>query len=182
MQLIASNKTSQSEIDSIIEKNTGSYLHNLEKEFSMIERNTPIFSKPGSRNTKWRIKDNYLRFWFRFVYANQSLVEIGRYDLLREVIRSDYTQYSGLILEDYFRTKLFEEGRYTKVGSSWDSKGTSEIDIVAVNELDKNALLAEVKRNHRNISKIALEEKSSSIKKNLTGYNIDYAGLSLNEM
>ncbi|KAA6342418.1 hypothetical protein EZS27_009819 [termite gut metagenome] len=36
LQLIASGKNTQSEIDSIIEKNTGSYLVNLEKEYSLI--------------------------------------------------------------------------------------------------------------------------------------------------
>ncbi|MDR1203347.1 MAG: hypothetical protein LBL58_17195 [Tannerellaceae bacterium] len=46
LQLIASGKTSQSEIDSIIGKNTGAYLVNLEKEYSLIIRNKPLFSKP----------------------------------------------------------------------------------------------------------------------------------------
>jgi AAA+ ATPase superfamily predicted ATPase len=182
LQLISAGKTSQTGIDSIIGKNTGSYLLNLEKEFSIIERNKPIFSKPESRNTKWRIRDNYLRFWFRFVYANQSLVETGRYDLLRELISADYTQYSGLILEDYFRMKFLEEGRYTKVGSSWDRKGTSEIDMVALNDLDKKALIAEVKRNSQNISMAVLAGKAESIKKDLSGYSIEYTGLSLNDL
>src|SRR5690606_14173937 len=92
LQLIASGKTAQSEIDSIIEKNTGAYLNNLEKDYSLIVRNKPIFSKPNSRKTRWNLKDNYLQFWFRFIYSNQSLIESGRFDLLREIIELGYTQ------------------------------------------------------------------------------------------
>jgi hypothetical protein len=36
----------QSEIDSIIGKNTAAYLVNLDKEYSLITKNKPVFSKP----------------------------------------------------------------------------------------------------------------------------------------
>ena len=109
LQLIASGKTVQSEIDSIIGKNTGAYLVNLEKEYSLVKKNKPMFSKPESRKNRWSLNDNYLRFWFRFIFPNQSLIEMGRYDLLREYIDKNYEQYSGLILEKYFRTKMAED-------------------------------------------------------------------------
>jgi hypothetical protein len=182
LQLISSGKTSQIEIDSIIEKNTGNYLLNLNKDYSLIEQNKPIFSKPDSRNTRWKIKDKYIRFWFRFVFTNQTLVESGRYDLLRELIEREYIQYSGYILEDYFRTKYREEGRFTKVGNSWDKRGVNEIDMVAMNELDKVAIVAEIKRNAKKISETVLIEKAASLKKNFQGYEIQYRGLSLKDM
>ncbi|HCC50848.1 MAG TPA: ATPase, partial [Porphyromonadaceae bacterium] len=75
LQLIASGKTTQSEVDSIIGKNTGAYLVNLEKEYSLITKNKPMFSKPESRKARWSLSDNYLHFWFRFIYPNQSLIE-----------------------------------------------------------------------------------------------------------
>jgi hypothetical protein len=43
LQLIASGKTTQSEIDSIIGKNTGAYLVNLEKEYSLITKNKQFY-------------------------------------------------------------------------------------------------------------------------------------------
>jgi AAA+ ATPase superfamily predicted ATPase len=182
LQLVATGKTSQSEIDSIIGKNTGAYLLNLEKEYSLIEKNKPIFAKPESRNTKWKVSDRYLEFWFRFIYVNQPLIEAGRHDLLRETIEKQYTQYSGLVLEDYFRAKLAAEGRYSRVGSSWNSKGADEIDIVAVNELDKRVLIAEVKRNPRRINQNVLIEKAASLNSHLSGYVVEYRGFSLEDM
>lgn len=182
LQLIASGKTTQSEIDSIIGKNTGAYLVNLEKEYSLITKNKPMFSKPESRKARWSLNDNYLRFWFRFIYPNQSLIEMGKYDLLREFIDKNYEQYSGFILEKYFRAKMAEEERVTAIGSYWDSKGENEIDLIALNDLDKTAIVAEVKRNPKKIDMVLLQAKADSIKKELIKYDIELRGLSMNNM
>lgn len=103
-----------------------------------------MFSRPESRKNRWSLNDNYLRFWFRFIFPNQSLIEMGKYDLLREVIDRGYEQYSGLVLEKYFRSKIAEEERITGIGSYWDNKGENEIDVIAINDLDKTAFVAEV--------------------------------------
>lgn len=182
LQLIASGKNRQSEIDSIIDKNTGAYLVNLEKEYSLIVRNKPMFSKPGSRRARWSVNDNYLRFWFRFIYPNQSLIEMGRFDLLREYIDKNYEQYSDLILEKYFLEKISESVRVTEIGSYWDSKGENEIDIVALNDLDKTSIIAEVKRNAKKIDMVKLETKVKSIQKHLVKYKTDIIGLSMDNM
>jgi len=38
------------------------------------------------------------------------------------------------------------------IGRYWDRKGEKEMDIVAVNQMRKNALIAEVKRNKEKIN------------------------------
>ncbi|MDR2009420.1 MAG: ATP-binding protein [Bacteroidales bacterium] len=182
LQLIASGKNTQSEIDSIIGKNTGAYLANLEKEYSLITKNKPMFSKPESRKSRWSLSDNYLRFWFRFIYPNQSLVEMGKYDLLKEYINKNYEQYSGLILEKYFREKIAENERVTNIGSYWDSKGETEIDLIALNDLDKTAIIAEVKRNPKKINLKLLAEKSKKLEKELSKYKVELKGFSMEDI
>ena len=182
LQLIASGKTTQSEIDAIIEKNTGAYLVNLEKEYSLITKNKPMFSKPESRKARWSLNDNYLRFWFRFIYPNESLIEMGKYDLLREFIDKNYEQYSGSILEKYFRAKMAEEEKITAIRSYWDNKGENEIDLIALNDLDKTAIVAEVKRNPKKIDMALLQTKADSIKKELAKYEVELRGLSMNDI
>lgn len=181
LQLVASGKNTQSEIDSVIGKNTGAYLANLEREYSLITKNRPMFSKPESRKNRWSLNDNYLRFWFRFIFPNQSLIEMGKYDMLREVIDRGYEQYSGLILEKYFRAKIAEEKRITGIGSYWDNKGENEIDVIAINDLDKTAIVAEVKRNSNKIDMNILQSKVHSVKE-LAKYEIELQGLSLENM
>jgi AAA+ ATPase superfamily predicted ATPase len=182
LQLIASGKTSQAEVDSIIGKNTGAYLVNLEKNYSLISKNKPLFSKPESRKARWVIIDNYLRFWFRFIVPNQSLLEMGRHDLLREYIENNYVQYSGLLLEKYFREKMAERERVTEIGNYWDTKGQHEIDLIALNKLDKTATVVEIKRNPQKINLSALKEKATVIHKELSPYKVEYKGLSLGDM
>jgi AAA+ ATPase superfamily predicted ATPase len=182
LQLIARGMTTQSEVDSVIGKNTGAYLNILEREYSLITKNRPLFSKPESRNARWKISDQYLRFWFRFIYPNQSLIETGRSLLLKKLILKDYETYSGPVLEDYFRNKIVENSAVTGMGAWWDRKGENEIDIVTLNDLDKTAAVIEVKRNPKKISMPLLAAKAEKITEKLSGYKIEYKGLSLKDM
>jgi AAA+ ATPase superfamily predicted ATPase len=182
LQLIAAGKNKQREIDSIIGKNTGAYLANLESQHSFLVKNKPMFSKPESRNTGWIINDNFLRFWFRFIYPNQNLIEMSKFDLLKRYIANNYEQYSGLVLENYFRQKFAEEENNTAIGNYWDNKGENEIDLVALNDFDKTAVVAEIKRNAQKIDMQYLAIKTNTLKKQLSKYTITLKVLSMNDM
>lgn len=182
LQLIASGMTTQSQIDSIIEKNTGRYLDTLESEYSLIQKRRPMWAKPNSQGVKYYIDDCFLMFWFRFIESNRSLIELGKYDLLEEVIRQEYPQYSGMVLEKYFRQLYGERDRVTEVSHWWDASGENEIDLIAIERLDKRATIAEVKRNARKYSPEALEKRYECIKKNFRGYDVVLRGLSLEDM
>ena len=183
LQLIAAGKTTQSEIDSIIGKNTGAYLANLENQYSLILRNKPMFSKPESRKARWSIGDNFLRFWFRFIYPNQTLIEMSKFELLKKYISINYEQFSGLILEKYFRQKFAEEEEnVTAVGNYWDNKGENEIDLIALNDFDKTAVVAEIKRNPNKINLHALTLKATAVRKHLSEYDISVKTFSMDDM
>ena len=182
MQLIAGGMTSQSEIDGILQKKTGRYMETLESEYSLISKNRPMFSKPNVQGIKWSIEDNFLRFWFRFIESNRSMIELGKYSLLREFLDRNYIQFSGFALEKYYREAAGEQPRTTEVGHWWDNKGENEIDLIALEELDKKAVIAEVKRNPRKYSESALCEKARHILPYLKGYEVEYKGLSLEDM
>lgn len=93
-----------------------------------------------------------------------------RNELLLEIIERDYNDYTGLILEQYFRQKISEEERVTAVGHYWDRKGNNEIDIIALNDIDRTALVAGVKRNAARYDARMLQEKFESIKGNFGKY------------
>lgn len=182
---IAGGKTSRSEIENTVGKEIGGYLTRLEDHYEVISKHYPIFEKKSQRNIRYKITDNFLQFWFRFVFRYQYMVELDNYEAMREVLERDYDTYSGIILERYFRQFLAESGRFTRIGSWWDRKGENEIDIVAENELDKTLLLAEVKRNRKNYSKEELIRKSAAFFNSVgdfKDYTVRYKGLSLKEM
>ncbi len=182
LQLIASGMNTQSEIDGAIGKNTGAYLDNLEEYYSYIHRQQPMFSKPNGRNSRWQLDDCFLRFWFRFIQRNQALVEMERNDLLLEIVEKGYEQYTSLVLEQYFRQKWMEEERVTRVGNYWDRKGLNEIDMIALNEIDKTAVVAEIKRQRRKFSPTELAEKVATLNKELGKYTVKQIGLSMEDM
>lgn len=182
LQLIAKGMTSQAEIDSIIGKNTGRYMDTLDMEYSLINKRRPMWAKPNSWGVRYYIDDCFLMFWFRFIEANRSVVELGKLDLLAEIIRQDYTQFSGFVLEKYFRQQYGERERVTEVSHWWDNKSENEIDLIAIEKMERRATVAEVKRNPRKFNAQMLEEKYQYIKSHLRGYQVALKGLSLEDM
>ena len=186
LALISRGLTAQNEIDSVIQKNTGAYLTNLAEKFNVIKPIKPVFSKSESRNARWQITDCYLRFYFRFINANQSLIELGQLDLLKKIILRDYETFTGKTLEQYFTAKINEEKELTRIGGWWDRKGENEIDIIAVNELEKTCDVYEVKRQAKKIDMDLLEKKTENFKaiakSEVSGFIFNIVGLSMEDM
>lgn len=182
LTLIASGKTSRPEIESIMEITTGGFLDRLESEDNIIKKERPILSKPNSRSVKYSIDDNFLRFWFRFIYKYRSTLEIGNLNYLKDVIRRDYQTYSGKVLEKYFKEKLASQHQYNIIGSWWQKGNHNEIDIVAINDLTKQVLIAEVKINKSKLNLSKLNERSHFLKQTLQNYNFEYVGFSMDDM
>lgn len=182
LALIASSKTSRGDIESTLNMPIGGYLDKLEKEYNIIQRVRPFLAKEGSRNNKYRIVDNFLHFWFRFIYKYRSAVEIGNLDYVRQIVERDYETYSGYMLEKYFRQLSAESKAYSDVQSYWDRKGENEIDLIAVNDFEKRMLIGEVKRNKERINLHILENKAMEITHKYETYQIEYKAFSLEDM
>ena len=176
---IAQGQTTQGEISaSLGGMAIGGHLERLENSYHILTKYRPVMSKPGSKNTvRFRIGDNFLQFWFRFIERNRSLIELDNYDDLLAIVRRDFPTYSGLMLEKYFRQKLAEEGGFREIGSWWEAKAgkeAHEIDIVGLKTEGKSALVAEVKRNARNYDNKLFMEKVEHLRtKILAGYEIE---------
>jgi len=181
LRLISKGMTKETDISNMIGKDCGAYLENMEREYNFLKKSRPITSKGNSRDVRWKIVDNHLRFYFRYISENQALIEKEQYGLLKELIKEDYPQYSGQVLEDYFVEKIAEEERFTDIGSYWDRKGENEIDIIVMNDLDKKTVVAEVKRNPKKANINDLRQRAASVR-GLDKYEIEYRILSLNDM
>lgn len=185
---IAQGRTSQAEITAALGGMAiGGHLERLENTYNIISKFRPVMSKPGSKNTvRFRISDNFMQFWFRFIERNRSMIELDNYDDLREVVMRDYPTYSGLMLEKYFRQKLTEEGGFREMGSWWEAKSgkeANEIDIVGIRTDGKSALVAEVKRNARNYDNKSFMAKIEHIRaKILSGYEIESRLYTIDDM
>jgi AAA+ ATPase superfamily predicted ATPase len=185
LSAIARGENTRGKIESVVKREVGGYLTKMERDYSLISKSTPIFSKVETKNVRYSIEDNFLTFWFRFIYKYSHIIEIGGFRELKEIIERDYSTFSGKILERYFKTKFIEEGNITKIGGYWNRKGESEIDLIVLNELEKKALFVEIKRKAENISIEKLIEKSVLFRKatgELQNYNIEFKGYSLSDL
>ena len=86
------------------------------------------------------------------------------------------------MLEKFFRQKLNETKQFSEIGNFWDRKGNNEIDIIAVNDIDKRIVFYEVKRNKKRISLPLLEQKAKNIMSGFSGHTAEYKGLSMDDM
>lgn len=182
LSAISSGYNQRGEIKSYTGIEAGGYLDRLEKTYDLLYRYRPYLSSENAQNVKFGIKDNFLNFWFRFVYKYRSAVEIGNLAYVREKVKADYSTFSGWVLERYFREMYRETGLYNIVTNYWEKDGMNEIDLVAVNEADKEIVIGECKRNPARINLHTLEKKASKIVDRRHGWAISYVGLSLDDM
>ena len=167
-------------------KSIGGQLKKLEETYEIIKKVRPILSKKGSQTVRFEISDIFLRFWFRYFEGNRTLVEMNQFQELEKLILSDYTTYSGKILEEYFKQQFIESHLYRDMGSYWEAKKGKEqceIDIVAL-RLEKNkAVAVEVKRQRKEFKPDTFAEKVQHLKnKIMPKYNIEQMCLTLEDM
>ena len=99
----------------------------------IVERIRPI-DDPKSKRTVYRIKDHYLRSYFRFIYPNNVEVGRDRYEEAYDEIMEDMDAYMGHVFEDACSEYV---GRTChEVGTWWGTDGSrrtkEEIDIAAL--------------------------------------------------
>jgi len=157
---IASGKTTFAELKNLLGFDVGGYLTKLERDYSIISQTQPIFERARNKNCHYRIDDCFFRFWFRFVYRNQSMIELGRFKELQTLVARDIDVFSGYALERYFRWKFTEDTTYTRMGGWWDRKGENEIDLVCEDEINGRLDFYEIKRDATRIDLAALKAKT----------------------
>ena len=73
---ISEGKNTRAEIENLLKKEIGGYLTKMERDFNLIKKQQPIFTKSSTKNVKYQIEDNFIMFWFRFIYKYSSMIEI----------------------------------------------------------------------------------------------------------
>ncbi len=185
LSAISGGINTQPEIESALgDKSIGGQLKRLIEDYGIIMRQRPVLAKEGSQTVRYEIRDNFIRFWFNYFDRHRSLIEIKNFVGLQSIIKSDYSTYSGIMLERYFKQQFAESFQYRAIGSWWEPKGNqNEIDIVAL-KLEKNqAVVAEVKRQKKNFKPELLAAKVEHLKnKLLPKYKVETRCLSLEDM
>lgn len=181
LQAIAEGNTERGDIKNVTGIEPGGYLDKLEKTYNLVSRHRAYMQPEGTRNVKYFIRDNFLTFWFRFIHKYRSAIEIDNFEYVKNKVLADYNTFSGFMLERYFRQQFAEIGCYNIVTNYWKG-GSDEIDLIAVNEADKHLVIAECKRQSKRIDLGVLRNRAQDIIAKHRRWNIEFQGLSLEDM
>lgn len=155
MKAIAAGNQKLGKIAGVLEvkqTNITRYLKTL-MDLDLVEREVPVteVSPEKSKRGLYKIKDNFMLFWFRFVYPNLSFIESGNVDLAMRKIRESLTSghisyvYEDVCIEKLWQLNAVDQWDFTfdRAGRWWD--GNNEIDVVAFDSQSEDIIFGECK-------------------------------------
>jgi len=120
------------------------------EDLGFTKRVYPIGAKLKPRKGQYAIADNYLNFWFRYIFPNKIELETGKTLPILNKIRKDYNNYLGRIFEQIVLELLKEKQSkhklpfaFTEIGKWWYKD--TEIDLVAKDNESLTATFLETK-------------------------------------
>jgi hypothetical protein len=176
IKTIAAGNQKLSKIAGALElKQTGltKYLKTL-IDLDILEREVPVTEdKPeGSKKGLYRLNDNFISFWFRFIYPNLSYIESGNEVLAMKKIRDNFVDghvsyvYEDVCIENMWQMNMDDAWpfHFSRIGRWWGNN--NEIDIVAIDSDGNNIIFGECKywKEKVGLSVLAdLEEKAKKV-------------------
>lgn len=123
-------------------------------DLDILVREVPVTEKTPEKSKKgiYKIQDNFLLFWFKFVFPNLGYLESDHTEVVIEKIHQNFIDnHVSYIYEDICREQIWEMSAdgslpfmVNKVGRWWDNKN-NEIDVVALNDESQEILFGECK-------------------------------------
>ena len=172
LHTVAAGNTKLSSICSQLGINSSGLTPYLVKliDLDILEKEVPVTENiDNSKKGLYRIKDNYLRFWFKYVYPYQSYLEIENTAYPLEKIKNEFDLWVSKTYEELAREAVFYDVSIpfpiTRLGRWWDKN--EEIDIVGIGE--KEILFGECKWSNKKVGMsiyYELKEKSRKVQWN----------------
>lgn len=158
LKAMAGGINRREDLQHLADESISGSLHRLENQLGLIERDSPVLPK-SMRKVRYRLKDQYLNFWFNFVLRNSAALSLNDFKGMRRDFLCGYAEFSGRALMQFFREKIAESPHFQVIGSWWDRKGTNEIDLVAMSNESKEAYFFEVRKNKKKYNESLLRMK-----------------------
>ena len=136
LEAISSGKTALGEIISYtgLQRNLTSKYISVLIDLDYIRREIPITSTK-SRKGIYLLKDNMFNFYFRYIYPNYNLIEMGNENMLINIINENINTYIGHIFEYISIQFLLELNKknqeFDRIGKWWYKD--IGIDIITIN-------------------------------------------------
>jgi len=153
------------QMSGVSRSNLSRYLESL-LDLRLIERRVPVTERnpEQSRRGIYRLSDNFLAFYFRFVAPFREDLEQGYTDRAWRTIDQQLNAFVGTTaFEEICRHWVKQQGMRghlpfhpEQVGSYWDR--ATQVDVVAIHWGEKTLLLGEARWTSRPLNEQTLEE------------------------
>jgi len=143
LEAISKGATKLGNISSMLEMQSSQLTRYMEKliDLGFIDKDVPVTEKNPlkSKLGRYRFRDNFLKFWFYYVYKNYRYLEIGLLEYVEKEIEQNFNDhFVSFSYEDYVKEGIMQNPvSYLgfvplKIGRWWSNK--EEIDLVAFDE------------------------------------------------
>ena len=174
VEQIASGENTLNIIAGKIGEKEQTVLYSLEKliNVGLVEKKKCITDEKNKKKTQYVLKDYMFQFWYAFIPKATSVIEMGQGEVYyQKVVKPALHSFMGAVFEEmcrYYTLKQGITGEYgcfvTTVGTWWgvenitDKNGdirpqSADIDVVALSEIDKKAVIGECKFKNEKIDK-----------------------------
>ncbi|MBU2522822.1 MAG: AAA family ATPase [Nanoarchaeota archaeon] len=167
LQATSSGKETLNEIEDFTKISASTmpaYISRLDELLDLLGRKDPVLGK--EKLGRYCVKDNFFKFWYKFVFPNQNPLNLGNTKFVLDMIKQDLNGYAGRIFEDIVKELLVLYNNkeikglklnFENIGSWWD-RNSNEIDILAYNLKEKTFIMGEVKWTNRQLDIDVVEE------------------------
>lgn len=174
VEQIASGENTLNIIAGKIGEKEQTVLYSLDKliNVGLVEKKKCITDEKNKKKTQYVLKDYMFKFWYEFIPKATSVIEMGQGEVYyHKIVKPVLHSFMGSVFEEmcrYYTLKQGIAGQYgcfiTTVGTWWgvenikDKNGdtrtqSADIDVVALSETDKKAVIGECKFKNEKIDK-----------------------------
>ncbi|MDO4487499.1 MAG: ATP-binding protein [Eubacteriales bacterium] len=174
IEQIASGENTLNIIAGKIGEKEQTVLYSLEKliNVGLVEKKKCITEEKNKKKTQYVLKDHMFKFWYGFIPKATSVIEMGQGELYYEkIVKPLLHSFMGPVFEEMCRYYTLRQGILGEYGSfitscgNWwgtenirDTDGSlrtqsADIDVVALSDIDRKAVIGECKFKNEKIDK-----------------------------
>ena len=122
----------------------------------LVEKRVPCGESPKSKKSIYVIKDNFLKFWFRYEFTNNTYYSIlGPKDAANEIM-NDISNFMGDAFEEICKEYVIRQAKQRKlpfipfyIGKWWGTnpflKAQDDVDVLVLDRTQTKAIFIECK-------------------------------------
>jgi len=163
LEVIANGNHKIGDIAKAIQKPVTSITSFIKKliDLELIYKDIPITENHKSKKGLYFIKDNFLRFWFSYVFSYKSQLEIGNIEFVIKKLKLTFSEFVSKTYEDLAIEYVLNNFEVNRCGRWWDKN--TEIDVVGI--ADDFVIFGECKWQNRKVTMKVLNDLIEKSKK-----------------